>query len=1694
MALAGLWRTRCAVWLAATWAASLFAQPGPTILFGDALAVRPGEAATLVVQAVGAPGTVAQLAATIDPRPEWLTDGEWGEWMAGPSPSPRLEIAVAPPAGVPAGAYELVAHATDSAGFTSQASVAWEVLPPLCLEPLHYAEDGLCRLCPPNQVPNSARSGCEPCPAGTERVAGGAECVACPAGQGSEPGASCGCGPAARLTQAGCVACPPHSDARRNPRNCDPCPLGQQRLPGMASCRPCPLAKSAEGEACGNPGTAAAAATGAQAEPSGPAIVLAVEAGRQSPSARCGGSGRLCVLETAGPVRVTMSVRNPPAVAYRDCRLEVAAAGPNTATQSSGGRFNDYRLVGNDGVTLKAGRWSADATLAVEDDGKDEEPEALTLRGGCGGSSDGEAHLALRQPPTTIWIGDVPWPKLTVAPPTGGTVTGAGIDCGGERNDCEQAFRNERITLAATADAHHRFAGWGGACSGSAPICDLLVDADKAVSASFDATSHLLTVARPENGRVAGPGIDCGSGTRADCEERLAAGTTVRLTATADPNHRFTGWSGACSGTAPTCSVLADAAKTVAAAFSPEQRLLLVSLARGGSIAGPGIDCGYGAGGDCAERYDHGAEVELAATANADQEFVAWSGCESETSACTLTMDGNRTAGATFRPVQRTLTATPPTHGYLTAKGLDCGAGERTDCEEAMPHGSRVVVRAVAAEGYAFSSWSDACSGTAPKCALTLDQDRAVGAAFDVATWELTVDRPRGGKVTAGKNEKEISCSAVRDSDCSETYNHGTKVVLTATPNMNYEIGSWGGKCAGKKTTCTLTMDDHKKVSVSFKLVTRTLTVEPASNGCVTSEKAGISCGSCTGPMDCTEDYSHGDTVDLIATPNVNYTVDEWMDDCSGTAPKCEVEMYGDKDVKATFKLVQRTLTVTPPNNGYVMTSTGISCGSGSRADCKKNYEHGTIVTLTAIPDANYEFGAWTGQCDSDSPSGKCKVTMDADNTVGATFTLVEWKLTVKVTDPSQGYVTGQRISCGAGRTDCKENYSHGTRVPLIATANGNNYLSGWSGACSGSDSTCVVTMDADKDVVVDFMPNDPDWTLYLTLTTAGGYVTGNGIDCRSGPRSCSRRYTKDATVTLTAFPENYTGTWSVGCSDPGSTCSPTPAKGKATVNVTFTLVQRKLTVARPSNGYVAGGGISCGSGSRDTCAANHGHGTPVALTATADQGYAFVAWGDACSGTVPACNLTLDSDKTVSATFQSANCAAGSVSWSVGSFSCSATVPASVPGETRRVRDDTPDHVGSAKFTCRAGAWQKDATGTACYEYPKCSATATTEGNACRVGTYSAAPADTYEDGRCARTDGACAGGSATAVTTSRVDGKCGTALEQCATGTFEQVSDTSTKHRWRCRGANGRKAWSCQGTSGRWKWSCTNFDHTRSDCSLAKTGGAVDCTGSVDRAKSPLCQKSPSCGTLEAAKLVGNTLTCSCVANATRADGACGCDAGYEAVGNSCRIACPSGCSRASCASTSGGNARTVCRCAGSSCPTGYVQSGSCSTTTATTCTGDTDGCGRSVYDTRCRTTSHSFADAPREICRYEHRDRNLFSCRHQTRICQARVTHVGCVSSSSTTPGPFDPGPGDPGPGDPGPGGFSDDGDWSEPARGYLLPTFECGAAANTCTVAFEDETLVSDDYGVVDKADTPESRLWECHSDNGTVRQCSLPKGD
>jgi hypothetical protein len=59
-------------------------------------------------------------------------------------------------------------------------------------------------------------------------------------------------------------------------------------------------------------------------------------------------------------------------------------------------------------------------------------------------------------------------------------------------------------------------------------------------------------------------GIDCG----ATCSAQYRSGTSVTLTAAPDSTSSFVGWSGACSGTATTCTITVDQARSVTATFT----------------------------------------------------------------------------------------------------------------------------------------------------------------------------------------------------------------------------------------------------------------------------------------------------------------------------------------------------------------------------------------------------------------------------------------------------------------------------------------------------------------------------------------------------------------------------------------------------------------------------------------------------------------------------------------------------------------------------------------------------------------------------------------------------------------------------------------------------------------------------------------------------------------------------------------------------------------------------------------------------------------------------------------------------------------------------------------------------------------------------------------------------------------------
>jgi hypothetical protein len=148
-------------------------------------------------------------------------------------------------------------------------------------------------------------------------------------------------------------------------------------------------------------------------------------------------------------------------------------------------------------------------------------------------------------------------PSLNVTKVGSGNVNGSGakISCGAT------CFVNVAagtvVTLTASAPSNGVFNGWSGACTGTQSTCTVTVNGAINVTATFT-TVNTLSLGRGGNGSVAGTPngefntfINCGS----SCSAKFQQGTVVTLTATPGAGANFTGWSGACSGLAPTCSV-----------------------------------------------------------------------------------------------------------------------------------------------------------------------------------------------------------------------------------------------------------------------------------------------------------------------------------------------------------------------------------------------------------------------------------------------------------------------------------------------------------------------------------------------------------------------------------------------------------------------------------------------------------------------------------------------------------------------------------------------------------------------------------------------------------------------------------------------------------------------------------------------------------------------------------------------------------------------------------------------------------------------------------------------------------------------------------------------------------------------------------------------------------------------------------
>ncbi len=202
--------------------------------------------------------------------------------------------------------------------------------------------------------------------------------------------------------------------------------------------------------------------------------------------------------------------------------------------------------------------------------------------------------------------------------------------------------------------------------------------------------------------------------------------------------------------------------------------------------------------------------------------------------------------------------------------------------------GSNIRVIATPKEGYVFDRWSGDVSGSSTDQTISMNADKNITAHFKLEVKEepvfytLTVksEPSYGGSVTPSGG----------------TFEDGTVVNLTATPQPGYTVKVWGGDVAGSiSNSVSVTMNDDKEITVYFDVVkepvqpkqyTLTSSVQPSNGGIITPSG---------------DKYNVHAKVILTAMPADGYEFHHWGGDISSSDVTTSFTIDNDMSVIAYF-------------------------------------------------------------------------------------------------------------------------------------------------------------------------------------------------------------------------------------------------------------------------------------------------------------------------------------------------------------------------------------------------------------------------------------------------------------------------------------------------------------------------------------------------------------------------------------------------------------------------------------------------------------------------------------------------------------------------------------------------------------------------------------------------------------------------
>lgn len=168
----------------------------------------------------------------------------------------------------------------------------------------------------------------------------------------------------------------------------------------------------------------------------------------------------------------------------------------------------------------------------------------------------------------------------------------------------------------------------------------------------------------------------------------------------------------------------------------------------------------------------------------------------------------------------QTLTVNRTGPGRMVSKSVDLDCG--SICSVQVEYGTSVGLSAIPAEGAKFDGWGGQCymliTDMAPDPDICLVLVRAEDINFNASftagslpKHALTVAKSGTGSGTVTSSPAGINCG----SDCSESYDQGTQVTLTAAAASGSVFTGWSGACSGTGS-CQVTMSEAKAVTAAF--------------------------------------------------------------------------------------------------------------------------------------------------------------------------------------------------------------------------------------------------------------------------------------------------------------------------------------------------------------------------------------------------------------------------------------------------------------------------------------------------------------------------------------------------------------------------------------------------------------------------------------------------------------------------------------------------------------------------------------------------------------------------------------------------------------------------------------------------------------------------------------------------------------